>query len=59
MCSATGAPPRHRRGFGRCELYRAPLKRTGDKKKNYWLTLFLTDEERARREVREKFERIR
>lgn len=41
------------------KLYRAALKRTGDKEKNYWLTLFLTDEDRANREVRNKFKRIR
>jgi hypothetical protein len=41
------------------KLYRAALKRTGDKEKNYWLTLFLTDEGRANREVRDKFDRIR
>ena len=40
-------------------LYRAALKRTGDKEKNYWLTLFLTEEEKATREVRGKFKRIR
>ncbi|MCU0806553.1 MAG: phage minor head protein [Candidatus Contendobacter sp.] len=41
------------------KLYRAALKRTGDKEKNYWLTLFLTDEDRANREVRNKFKRVR
>lgn len=41
------------------QIYRAALKRTGDRAKNYWLTLFLTDEDRASREVRNKFKRIR
>ena len=41
------------------KLYRAALKRTSDREKNYWLTLFLTDENRASREVRNKFTRIR
>lgn len=41
------------------QWYRAALKRTGDQEKNYWLTLFLTDEEKATREVRDKFKLIR
>lgn len=40
-------------------LYRAALKRTGDKRKNYWLTLFVTNEELATKQVRERLERIR
>ena len=40
------------------KLYRAALKRTSDREKNYWLTLFLTDENRASREVRNKFTKI-
>lgn len=40
-------------------LYRAALKRTGDKKKNYWLTLFRTTEDLAKIQVRDKFKRIR
>ncbi len=41
------------------KLYRAALKRTGDKEKNYWLTLFLTTEALADEQVRKKFKRIR
>ncbi len=41
------------------KLYRAALKRTGDKEKNYWLTLFLTTDELADIQVRDKFKRIR
>lgn len=41
------------------KLYRAALKRTGDKEKNYWLTLFLTTEELADEQVRKKFKKIR
>lgn len=40
-------------------LYRAALKRTGDKEKNYWLTLFTTTEGKAVDEVRNKFKQIR
>ena len=40
-------------------LYRAALKRTGGKEKNYWLTLFTTTEQKATEEVRSKFRRIR
>jgi hypothetical protein len=41
------------------KLYRAALKRTENKEKNYWLTLFLTDAGKANREVRNKFKKIR
>lgn len=41
------------------KLYRAALKRTGDKEKNYWLTLFVTTEDLAAVQVRDKFRRIR
>lgn len=41
------------------KIYRAALKRTADKKENYYLTLFTTDEGRAERQVREKMERVR
>ncbi|ODC03229.1 hypothetical protein BFW38_06415 [Terasakiispira papahanaumokuakeensis] len=40
-------------------LYRAALKRTGDGRKNYFLTLFKTSDEKAEREVRQKMERVR
>lgn len=40
-------------------LYRAALKRTLDGQKNYFLTLFRTDEKAANKEVRNKLERIR
>lgn len=40
-------------------LYRAALKRTGDRKENYFLTLFEIDEGRGNRQVRNKYERIR
>lgn len=41
------------------KLYRAAIKRTRDSSKNYFLTLFLTSEEKAGREIRAKLERIR
>ena len=41
------------------KLYRAALKRTGDKEKNYWLTLFFTTEGLADEQVRKKFKLIR
>ncbi|MCF6246911.1 MAG: hypothetical protein L3J69_06065 [Desulfobacula sp.] len=41
------------------KLYRAALKRTKDRKENYYLTLFEIDEGRADRQVRNKYERIR
>ena len=41
------------------KLYRAALKRTEDKKENYYLTLFTTQEELADLQVRDRFERIR
>jgi len=41
------------------KLYRAALKRTGDKEKNYWLTLFVTTEDLAAVQVRDKLRRIR
>lgn len=40
-------------------LYRAALKRTGDGKKNYFLTLFIVSDEKAEREVRQKMQRLR
>ncbi|MDI1231342.1 MAG: phage minor head protein [Methylobacter sp.] len=40
-------------------LYRAALKRTLDGQKNYFLTLFRTDEKAANKEVRNRLERIR
>lgn len=40
-------------------VYRAALKRTGDGQKNYFLTLFRTDEKAADKEIRNKLERIR
>lgn len=40
-------------------LYRAALKRTRDRKENYYLTLFGTSEEKAVNEVRSKYERVR
>jgi len=40
-------------------IYRAALKRTADGKKNYFLTLFKTDEKAANKEIRNKSERIR
>lgn len=40
-------------------VYRAALKRTLDGKKNYFLTLFRTDDVKADKEIRGKFERIR
>jgi hypothetical protein len=41
------------------QLYRAALKRTGDQGKNYWLTLFLTTEDLANAQVRNKLKQIR
>ena len=43
------------------KLYRAALKRTGDGDgdKNYWLSLFLTTDEKAAAEVTARFQRIR
>lgn len=40
-------------------LYRAAIKRTGDRSRNYWLTLFRTTEEKADEEVRNRYRRIR
>ncbi len=40
-------------------LYRAALKRTKDGRENYYLTLFETTEEKAQKEVREKYRRVR
>lgn len=40
-------------------LYRAALKRTRDGQKNYFLTLFRTEDTKAEREVRKKFPRLR
>ncbi len=41
------------------KLYRAALKRTRDKKENFYLTLFETDPGRADRQIRRKLERVR
>lgn len=41
------------------KLYRAAIKRTRDGQKNYFLTLFLTSDDKAEREIRKKLERIR
>ncbi len=41
------------------ELYRAALKRTQDRLKNYFLTLFKTTDKKADAEVRKKYKRIR
>lgn len=41
------------------KLYRAALKRTKDGKENFYLTLFETSEEKATREIRNKYERVR
>ncbi|WP_417862389.1 phage minor head protein [Vreelandella venusta] len=40
-------------------LYRAALKRTGDGKKNYFLTLFIVNDTAAERNVRAKMQRLR
>ncbi|MBE2888956.1 phage minor head protein [Geobacter anodireducens] len=40
-------------------LYRAGLKKTADDRENYFLTLFETSDEKAKREVVGKYERIR
>ncbi len=39
--------------------YRAAIKRTRDGSENYFLTLFETTEERAMRQIRQKYKRIR
>ena len=41
------------------KLYRAALKRTRDRKENYYLTLFETTDEKALKEIRSKYEQIR
>jgi len=41
------------------KLYRAAVKTTGDKDENFFLTLFETSDEKAAREIRSKYERIR
>jgi len=41
------------------KYYRAGLKRTGDRKTNFFLTLFETTTRRAKKQVIEKYERIR
>jgi len=41
------------------KLYRAVLKRTANRKDNYFLTLFETTTDRAKRQVVDKYERIR
>ncbi|MBI9092293.1 MAG: hypothetical protein JEZ12_24020 [Desulfobacterium sp.] len=41
------------------KFYRAALKRTADRKENYYLTLFKTSEDKAEKEVRRKLERVR
>jgi hypothetical protein len=40
-------------------LYRAVIKRTRDRRENYYLTLFRTDEKLADKQVRSLYERIR
>ena len=40
-------------------VFRAVLKRTADRQKNYFLTLYRSTEEKTQREVRDKFEQIR
>lgn len=41
------------------ELYRAALKRSNDRLKNYFLTLFKTNDKKADQDVRRRFKRVR
>jgi hypothetical protein len=41
------------------QLYRAVLKRTADRQKNYFLTLYRSSEAKTQQEIRDKYERIR
>jgi hypothetical protein len=41
------------------KLYRAAIKRTQDSQRNYFLTLFMTSEDKATKEIRGRLERIR